>query len=36
VPAVVGCGVALEQLRDGELVEVDGERGTVRRVEPRA
>ncbi|MEK7863004.1 MAG: PEP-utilizing enzyme, partial [Chloroflexota bacterium] len=30
VPAVVGCAVALETLRDGQLVEVDGDRGTVR------
>ena len=36
VPAVTGCSVALEQLRDGELVEVDGDAGTVRRIEPRA
>lgn len=36
VPAVVGCGVALEQLRDGDMVEVDGDAGTVRRVESRA
>ena len=30
VPAVVGCSVALETLRDGQLIEVDGDRGTVR------
>ena len=30
VPAVVGCSVALETLRDGQLVEVDGDRGIVR------
>jgi pyruvate,water dikinase len=30
VPAVVGCAVALERLRDGMMVEVDGDRGTVR------
>ena len=30
VPAVVGCGVALSTLRDGQLVEVDGDSGTVR------
>jgi rifampicin phosphotransferase len=30
VPAVVGCGVAFEVLRDGQLVEVDGDQGTVR------
>ena len=32
VPAVVGCDVALTTLRDGELVEVDGDRGTVRQI----
>ena len=30
VPAVTGCGVALERLRNGQLVEVDGDRGSVR------
>ena len=30
VPAVTGCGAATETLRDGQLVEVDGDRGTVR------
>jgi pyruvate,water dikinase len=30
VPAVVGCAVALDTLRDGQMVEVDGDRGTVR------
>jgi phosphohistidine swiveling domain-containing protein len=30
VPAVVGCGVAFERLRDGQLVEVNGDLGTVR------
>ncbi len=30
LPAVVGCQVALSTLRDGQLVEVDGDRGTVR------
>jgi pyruvate,water dikinase len=30
VPAVVGCGVATNTLRDGQLVEVDGDRGTIR------
>ena len=30
VPAVTGCGVALERLRDGQLIEVDGDRGSVR------
>lgn len=33
VPAVVGCSVALELLRDGQLVEVDGDRGVVRPLE---
>lgn len=32
VPAVVGCSVALETLRDGEMIEVDGAAGTVRRM----
>ena len=32
VPAVVGVGVAFERLRDGMLVEVDGDRGTVREI----
>ena len=32
VPAVVGCSIALDTLRDGELVEVNGDRGTVRRI----
>ena len=32
VPAVVGVGVAFERLRDGMLVEVDGDRGTVRQI----
>jgi pyruvate,water dikinase len=36
VPAVVGCGVAIETLRDGQLVEVDGDRGTVRALDPTA
>jgi pyruvate,water dikinase len=35
VPAVVGTGVALSELVDGELVEVDGTAGVVRRVRPR-
>ncbi len=30
VPAVVGTGVGLATLRDGQLIEVDGDRGTVR------
>ena len=33
VPAVVGTGVALETLRDGQLIEVDGDRGTVRSLD---
>jgi pyruvate,water dikinase len=33
VPAVVGTGVALQTLRDGQLVEVDGDRGTVRSLD---
>jgi len=32
IPAVTGTGTALELLIDGELVEVDGTAGTVRRV----
>jgi rifampicin phosphotransferase len=32
IPAVCGTGTALETLIDGELVEVDGGAGTVRRV----
>ena len=32
VPAVVGTGTALDTLVDGELVEVDGSAGTVRRL----
>lgn len=32
VPAVVGCSIALDTLRDGELIEVNGDRGTVRRI----
>ncbi|HEV2250984.1 MAG TPA: PEP/pyruvate-binding domain-containing protein [Candidatus Limnocylindria bacterium] len=31
IPAVTGTGIALETLIDGELVEVDGTAGTVRR-----
>lgn len=31
VPAVVGAGVALGVLRDGELIEVDGTAGVIRR-----
>ena len=33
VPAVVGTSVALQTLRDGQLVEVDGDRGTVRSLD---
>ena len=33
VPAVTGCGVALATLRNGQLVEVDGDRGTVRALD---
>jgi pyruvate,water dikinase len=33
IPAVVGTGNATALLRDGELIEVDGDAGTVRRVE---
>ena len=36
VPAVVGCDVALSTLRDGDLVEVDGDLGTVRKLDPTA
>ena len=32
VPAVTGTGTALETLLDGEMVEVDGTAGTVRRI----
>jgi len=31
VPAVVGTGVALTVLRDGEMLEVDGTAGIIRR-----
>jgi pyruvate,water dikinase len=34
IPSVVALRGASSQLRDGELVEVDGTRGTVRRLEP--
>jgi len=33
VPAVVGTGVAIDTLRDGQLIEVDGDRGTVRSLD---
>lgn len=33
VPAVVGCDVAMERLRDGDLIEVNGDAGTVRKIE---
>ena len=32
IPAVTGTGIALELLIDGEMVEVDGSAGTVRRI----
>jgi phosphohistidine swiveling domain-containing protein len=35
IPAVCGTGTALETLIDGELVEVDGTAGTVRRLTER-
>lgn len=35
IPAVTGTGTALELLIDGELVEVDGSEGTVRRIAAR-
>ncbi len=35
VPAVCGTGTALETLIDGEIVEVDGSAGTVRRMAAR-
>ena len=35
VPAVTGTGTALETLLDGEIVEVDGTAGTVRRIATR-
>jgi pyruvate,water dikinase len=33
VPAVVGTGNACDTLRDGQLIEVDGDRGTVRSLD---
>ncbi|MGH3851472.1 MAG: PEP-utilizing enzyme [Pseudonocardiaceae bacterium] len=33
IPAVVGVGTATQRLQDGQLVEVDGTRGTVRILE---
>lgn len=36
VPCVVAANVALTVLRDGEMVEVDGAAGVVRRVAARA
>jgi phosphoenolpyruvate synthase/pyruvate phosphate dikinase len=30
IPAVVGTGFATNAIADGQIVEVDGERGTVR------
>jgi pyruvate,water dikinase len=35
IPAVCGTGTALETLIDGEVVEVDGTAGTVRRLPTR-
>jgi rifampicin phosphotransferase len=35
IPAVTGTGTALETLIDGEMVEVDGTAGTVRRIATR-
>ncbi|HEX6062416.1 MAG TPA: PEP/pyruvate-binding domain-containing protein, partial [Candidatus Limnocylindria bacterium] len=35
IPAVTGTGTALELLIDGELVEIDGTAGTVRRIATR-
>jgi pyruvate,water dikinase len=32
IPAVVGTVQATERFQDGELIEVDGDAGTVRRV----
>ncbi len=34
IPAVVGTGEATKVIRDGQLLEVDGEAGVVRIVEP--
>ncbi|GAA3827285.1 hypothetical protein GCM10022226_55260 [Sphaerisporangium flaviroseum] len=34
IPAVVGCGDATTRLRTGDLVRVDGRRGTVETLEP--
>jgi len=36
VPCVVATGVALTLLRDGEVVEVDGSSGIVRRIGARS
>ena len=32
IPAVVGTGVATKMIRDGQVIEVDGDNGTVRIV----
>jgi rifampicin phosphotransferase len=32
IPAVLGTDVATSLLRDGQLLEVDGDRGTVRLI----
>ena len=34
IPAVVGTGEATKVLKDGQLLEVDGDAGVVRIVEP--
>jgi phosphohistidine swiveling domain-containing protein len=36
LPCIVGIPALLDTLRDGELVEMDGGRGVVRRHEPTA
>ena len=35
IPAVVGTGTATAMIQDGQTVEVDGQAGTVRIIEPR-
>jgi len=34
IPAVVGTGVATTMIRDGQTIEVDGDKGIVRLVTP--
>jgi pyruvate,water dikinase len=34
LPCIVGAARVMESLRNGELVEMDGAAGTIRRVEP--